>query len=61
MIRTDATGSFLLILLDGDVGRGKLVTATFENDDPQSLFQFLASEWSLDAQRDGENWVIRKP
>jgi len=46
------------VVLVGDVGEGKRVSATFENDDPQSLVDFLQSEWGLRGKLEGENWIV---
>jgi len=46
------------VVLVGAVGEGKRVSATFENDDPQSLVDFLKSEWGLQGKLEGEDWIV---
>jgi len=46
------------VVLVGDVGEGKRVSATFENDDPQSLVDFLKSEWGLQGKLAGQDWIV---
>ena len=46
------------VILEGDVGVGKRVSATFENDDPLSLVRFMSSEWGLVGRMEGEDWVF---
>jgi len=46
------------VVLLGDVGEGKRVSATFENDDPQSLVDFLKSEWGLQGKLAGQDWIV---
>ena len=46
------------VVLVGNAGEGKRVSATFENDDPQSLVDFLKSEWGLRGKLEGEDWIV---
>jgi transmembrane sensor len=48
------------VILVGDVGQGKRVSATFENDDPESLVEFLQAEWGVEGRSEGGNWVVRQ-
>ena len=48
------------VVLVGDVGDGKWVSATFENDEPQSLVDFLKSEWGLEGKLQGGDWIVSR-
>src|SRR3954463_15570006 len=48
------------VILVGEVGEGKRVSATFENDDPQSLVDFLQSEWGLQGKLEGQDWIVSR-
>jgi transmembrane sensor len=49
------------IRLEGDAGRQMRLTATFDNDKPESLLLYLKEQGSLSAQEEGANWAIRVP